>query len=79
MKNLFNHASSSWVRYDRYEWKKDNGQFIPYPTSWLNQKRWEDETILKKTEIKTNKQTNFNNYEQRQYDNLDNLYANKGG
>ena len=23
MKNLFKHASSSWVRYDRYEWKKD--------------------------------------------------------
>lgn len=25
-------------------WKKDNGQYIPYPTTWLNQKRWEDET-----------------------------------
>lgn len=25
------------------------------------------------------KQTNYNNYEQRNYDNLDNLYANKGG
>lgn len=23
MKDLFKHASSSWVRYDRYEWKKD--------------------------------------------------------
>lgn len=23
MKNLFNNASSSWVRYSRYEWKKD--------------------------------------------------------
>ena len=23
MKNLFKHASSSWVRYSRYEWKKD--------------------------------------------------------
>ena len=23
MKNLFKHTSSSWVRYDRYEWKKD--------------------------------------------------------
>ena len=23
MKNLFKHASSSWVRYDRYEWKND--------------------------------------------------------
>ena len=26
-----------------YDWIKDNGQFIPYPSSWLNQKRWEDE------------------------------------
>lgn len=25
------------------EWQKDNGQFIPYPTTWLNGKRWEDE------------------------------------
>lgn len=24
-------------------WKRDNGQYIPYPTTWLNQKRWEDE------------------------------------
>lgn len=26
------------------QWKKDNGQFIPLPATWLNQKRWEDET-----------------------------------
>lgn len=25
------------------DWTKDNGQYIPYPSSWLNQKRWEDE------------------------------------
>lgn len=25
------------------EWKKENGKYIPYPTTWLNQKRWEDE------------------------------------
>lgn len=25
------------------QWKKDNGQFIPYPSTWLNQRRWEDE------------------------------------
>jgi DNA-binding MarR family transcriptional regulator len=25
------------------QWLKDNGQFIPNPTTWLNQKRWEDE------------------------------------
>ena len=25
------------------EWQKENGQFIPYPSSWLNGCRWEDE------------------------------------
>lgn len=25
------------------DWKKDNGQFIPHPATWLNQGRWEDE------------------------------------
>jgi uncharacterized protein YdaU (DUF1376 family) len=24
------------------QWKKDNGQFIPYPATWLNQERWSD-------------------------------------
>jgi len=24
------------------EWKSNNGQFIPHPTTWLNQRRWED-------------------------------------
>lgn len=25
------------------QWKKDNGKYIPYPSSWLNAKGWEDE------------------------------------
>ena len=25
------------------EWQKDNGKFIPHPTTWLNQGRWDDE------------------------------------
>lgn len=25
------------------DWQKDNGQFVPYPATWLNQRRWEDE------------------------------------
>lgn len=25
------------------QWTKDNGQFIPYPATWLNGCRWEDE------------------------------------
>lgn len=27
---------------DSKEWKSNNGQYIPHPTTWLNQKRWED-------------------------------------
>ncbi|HEX5034975.1 MAG TPA: hypothetical protein VFW62_10865 [bacterium] len=26
------------------DWRKDGGMFIPYPASYLNQRRWEDET-----------------------------------
>jgi hypothetical protein len=26
------------------QWTKDKGKFIPYPATWLNGKRWEDET-----------------------------------
>jgi hypothetical protein len=28
------------------QWTKDGGQFIPHPTTWLNQHRWEDETTV---------------------------------
>jgi uncharacterized protein YdaU (DUF1376 family) len=26
------------------DWLKDSGQFVPFPSTWLNQRRWEDET-----------------------------------
>jgi hypothetical protein len=25
------------------QWQKDNGQYIPYPATWLNGGRWKDE------------------------------------
>jgi hypothetical protein len=25
------------------QWSKDSGQFIPHPSTWLNERRWEDE------------------------------------
>lgn len=31
------------------EWLKDNGQYIPYPATWLNAKGWEDETMEEKS------------------------------
>ncbi len=35
------------------QWQKENGRYIPYPATWLNQKRWEDKEpeIPKKTNI----------------------------
>ena len=32
---------------DSTQWKESGGQFIPYPATWLNQRRWEDETPQK--------------------------------
>ena len=31
------------------QWKKEAGQFIPNPATWINQKRWEDEAVVVKT------------------------------
>jgi len=27
------------------DWLKDEGQYIPHPSTWLNQRRWEDESV----------------------------------
>jgi hypothetical protein len=31
------------------QWKRDNGQYIPNPATWLNQGRWEDEATETET------------------------------
>lgn len=33
------------------QWKKDGGQYIPNPSTWLNQERWNDELTIKKPAI----------------------------
>lgn len=33
------------------QWKKDRGQFIPNPATWLNQGRWEDEVTPQSKEV----------------------------
>ena len=30
------------------QWTRDGGQFVPHPTTWLNQARWEDEVLVSK-------------------------------
>lgn len=29
------------------EWRKNGGQYIPHPATWLNQERWDDEIDIK--------------------------------
>jgi hypothetical protein len=38
-------ASREWLK----EWLKDDGEFIPHPSSWLNGKRWTDEVQAQAT------------------------------
>lgn len=41
---LFNKIMSSLQKQKKTKsWLKDNGQYIPFPTTWLNGERWEDE------------------------------------
>ena len=28
---------------NNYNWKKENRQYMPYPATYLNNRRWEDE------------------------------------
>ncbi|MBR5289350.1 MAG: transcriptional regulator [Clostridia bacterium] len=46
------------------QWLRDGGQYIPYPTTWLNQRRWEDE--IRQTGS-AGKKVNAQDYEQRTY------------
>ncbi len=43
-KELMNKILESLILFKRTkQWQKNNGQFIPLATTWLNGKRWEDE------------------------------------
>jgi len=50
---------SSLERWKRSkEWLKDGGQFIPYPSTWLNAKGWEDELPVTRDSPTTEKDYN---------------------
>lgn len=55
-----------------YQWKKDKGQFIPNPATWLNQQRWEDELRpdmgMPDPKQTPPNRTRFSNFEERPYD-----------
>lgn len=38
------------------QWEKDNGKFIPYPATWLNQERWTDEINMMQDNKPVNEQ-----------------------
>ena len=38
-------AALDWQRHSE-EWTKEGGRFVPYPATWLNQRRWEDERTV---------------------------------
>jgi len=38
------------------QWRRDNGQYIPHPYTWLNQGRWEDESEIDLTAKPTEQQ-----------------------
>lgn len=41
------------------QWRRENGRFIPYPATWLNGRRWEDELAMsegRKAEEKTHEE-----------------------
>lgn len=45
------------------QWQKDNGQYIPNPATWLNQKRWEDEPGIEGTVPKHKPTFDIDEYE----------------
>jgi hypothetical protein len=50
------------------QWTKDNGQYIPHPSTWLNQSRWEDELPAAGA---SGKIVNAQGYSQRNYEDED--------
>ena len=50
------------------QWTKDGGQFIPHPSTWLNQKRWEDEVPV---QVKSVRVLPAQAFPQRDYSNVD--------
>lgn len=50
------------------QWKKDSGQFIPHPATWINGRRWEDEVQQYKPQQRI---VPAQNYTQRDYSHED--------
>lgn len=49
------------------QWNKEDGQYIPYPATWLNKRKWEDEVPQKKQDHAPQRIIPAANFEQRDY------------
>lgn len=56
-----------WKRTD--QWQEDGGRYIPHPSTWLNQKRWEDEPMP--SQQKPQKVLPAQDFQQRDYSGVD--------
>lgn len=55
------------------DWKKDGGQFIPHPATWLNGKRWEDEVTPATDQPKEKPKTSGPDFDGRKW--ADNMHG----
>ena len=58
-------AIEKWKQTD--QWQENGGQFIPYPATWLNGRRWEDDVPEKRKAKAANKPVIAQQYTQRDY------------
>ena len=49
------------------QWSKEGGQYIPNPTTWLNQERWEDELRSNNVNTEFNEQPNSRTKHERDF------------
>ena len=53
------------------QWQEDGGRFIPHPSTWLNQRRWEDEPMAAKQTTGKQKVLPAQDFDQRDYSGVD--------
>lgn len=54
-----------WKKTD--QWQEDGGRYIPHPSTWLNQQRWEDEPMASASQNKPKKILPAQDFQQRDY------------
>ena len=65
---LLNKIMEGLARWKQSEsWQRDNGRFIPYPASWLNGRRWEDEVQTVSSSPRPSRTVTAQEYTQRDY------------